>query len=92
VCPACKHHLRFDRTRDSSRKAATTASHALLVEGTIDQPDVGTAWEYSVLVSVRNERGEEIARHVAGVGALMPKERRTFTLAVEVFKPASGEK
>jgi hypothetical protein len=40
-----------------------------------------------VLVSIRNEKGEEITRHVAGVGALQSAERRSFTLAVEVFKP-----
>ncbi|MEY4931695.1 MAG: hypothetical protein RLZZ403_15, partial [Pseudomonadota bacterium] len=42
--------------------------------------------EYSVVISVRNERGEEIARKVVGVGAIDKGEQRTFTLAVEVFK------
>jgi hypothetical protein len=87
VCPACKHHLRFDRTRDSSRKASAATIQALRVEGTIEHPNVGESWEYSVFVSIRNERGEEIARHVAGVGAMNPLEKRSFTLAVEVFKP-----
>lgn len=87
VCPACKHHLRFDRSRDSSRKAPVPATQALRVEATIEHPSVDEAWEYSVFVSIRNERGEEIARHVAGVGALTASEKRSFTLAVEVFKP-----
>jgi uncharacterized protein YbaR (Trm112 family) len=87
VCPACKHHLRFDRTRDSSRKVSAPPVQALRVEGTIEHPNVGESWEYSVFVSIRNERGEEIARHVAGVGAMNPREKRSFTLAVEVFKP-----
>jgi hypothetical protein len=39
------------------------------------------------MVSVRNERGEEVSRQVVGVGALNPSEQRTFTLAVEVFAP-----
>jgi hypothetical protein len=59
----------------------------LLVEGAIEHPDAGEAWEYSILVTVRDGSGEEIMRHVAGVGALHPQERRSFTLAVEVFTP-----
>jgi len=59
----------------------------LRVDGTIRHPPSGESWEYSVMVSIRNERGEEIARHVVGVGALQPSEQRTFTLAVEVFTP-----
>ncbi len=42
------------------------------------------------MLSIRNDRGEEIARQVVGVGALHPAERRTFTLAVEVFTPADA--
>jgi len=40
-----------------------------------------------MVVSIRNERGEEVARQIVGVGALVASETRTFTLAVEVFKP-----
>lgn len=40
-----------------------------------------------MIMSIRNERGEEVARQVVGVGALLPTEARTFTLAVEVFTP-----
>ena len=39
------------------------------------------------MISVRNERGEEVTRQVVGVGALQPGEERTFTFAVEVFAP-----
>jgi hypothetical protein len=42
-----------------------------------------------MVLSIRNERGEEVARKIVGVGALQPAEERTFTLAVEVF--ASGK-
>jgi hypothetical protein len=45
------------------------------------------AWEYSVVVVVKNERGEEIARHIAAVGALPPGEARTFSCSVEVVTP-----
>jgi hypothetical protein len=55
----------------------------------IEHPAVGEPWEYSVLLSIRNERGEEITRHVVGVGVLQPSDRRSFTVDVEVFKPGS---
>jgi hypothetical protein len=48
---------------------------------------VGEAWEYSMMLTIRNERGEEIARQQVGVGALQPAEQRTFTLSVDVFTP-----
>ena len=41
-----------------------------------------------MVLSIRNDRGEEIARQVVGVGALRANEERTFTVAVEVFRPA----
>ncbi|HEY3935628.1 MAG TPA: hypothetical protein VGL65_13535 [Gemmatimonadales bacterium] len=84
VCPACKHRLRFDA---STPQRATPSFSPLRVEGTIRHPQEGGAWEYSVLLSIRNERGEEVARQIVGVGALRPTEQRTFTLAVEVFTP-----
>lgn len=40
-----------------------------------------------MLVSVKNERGEEVSRQIVGVGALQPGEARTFSFAVEVFAP-----
>ena len=88
VCPACRHHLRFD---PGAAARAVPAFLPLKVEGTIRHPELGEPWEYSVMVSVRNERGEEIARHVVGVGALQPSEYRTFTLAVEVFIPSGAK-
>ncbi|MGH7582603.1 MAG: hypothetical protein ACREL5_05205, partial [Gemmatimonadales bacterium] len=67
--------------------AARPTFTPLQIEGTIHHPDVGEAWEYSVMLTVRNDRGDELARQMVGVGALSSSERRTFTLAVEVFKP-----
>ncbi len=84
VCPSCKHHLRFD---PGAAQRAQPSLVPLRVVGTIKHPPVGEPWEYSVMVSIRNEKGEEINRKVVGVGALQPAEQRTFTLAVEVFKP-----
>jgi hypothetical protein len=73
------------------QRAVAPSFSPLKVEGTIRHPVGGGPWEYSVVVSVRNDRGEEIARHVVGVGALHPSEQRTFTLAVEVFVPVDGK-
>jgi hypothetical protein len=60
---------------------------ALQVEGKIRHPPQEDPWEYTVLVYVRNERGEEVARHVINVGALANAEERLVTLAVEVMPP-----
>ena len=87
VCPACRHHLRFGAAAAEGQQATDTPLH---VEGTIRHPPGGAAWEYSMLLTIRNERGEEVARQVVGVGALHPNEERTFTLAVEVFGGDKG--
>ena len=86
VCPGCQHHLRFDPKALIERRAQSTFS-ALRIEGDFRNPEGVESWEYSVVVSVRNERGEEIARKVVGVGALDPRESRTVTVSVDVFAP-----
>jgi len=88
VCPACRHHLRFDPGAATRAQPSFTP---LRVEGTIRHPAAGEAWEYSVMISIKNEKGEEVTRQVVGVGALQPEEQRTFTLAVEVFTPADAK-
>ncbi|HEV8355882.1 MAG TPA: hypothetical protein VGQ17_03845 [Gemmatimonadales bacterium] len=87
VCPACRHHLRF---APGMAQRAPPSFSALRVEGTIRHPTTGEPWEYSVMLSIRNDRGEEITRQVIGVGALQPAEQRSFSLAVEVFTPAGA--
>jgi hypothetical protein len=86
VCPACHHHLRFD-PKAAVEKRIQATSTPLRVEGLFRHPAAGGAWEYSVVVSICNERGEEIARKVVGVGALQPNEARTFTVSVDVYAP-----
>lgn len=86
VCPACQHHLKFGPAAEAARKAAVTVT-PLKVEGTINHPAGAEPWEYSVVLAVRNERGEEVARQVVAVGALQNQEARSFTLAVEVIPP-----
>jgi hypothetical protein len=85
ICPACKKYLRFDP--GAAARAVPTFS-PLRLESSIRHPDVGEPWEYSIVVSIKNDRGEEITRQVVGVGALQPNEGRTFSVAVEVFAPS----
>jgi hypothetical protein len=87
VCPGCQHRLRFDL---QPTKHTWTSSCPLRVEGTIRHRMGGEPWEYSVVLAIRDEKGEEIARQVVGVGALKPAEERTFTLAVEVLAPTAA--
>src|SRR5687767_333198 len=83
VCPGCQHHLRFGS--DAAQKVEVR--NALQIEGRIKHPPGEEPWEYSVVVYVRNERGEEIARHVINVGALEKAEERVVSLAVDVMPP-----
>jgi hypothetical protein len=80
VCPACRGHLRYD---DAAIARAKTAIHPLQIEGTITPPDGDTVYEYSMVLSIKNDRGEEIVRQVVGVGALQPHEKRPVADAVE---------
>ena len=84
VCPACQHHLRFDPKAIVERRLQPAFS-ALRVEGGFKHPAGGEPWEYSVVVSIRNDRGEELARKVIGVGALGPNEGRQVMVSVDVF-------
>jgi hypothetical protein len=85
ICPGCLHHLRFDQ---EAAKRQVAAASALRVEGVIAHPSTATVpWEYFVVISVRNERGEEVTRQVVNVGALQNAEKRTFTLSVDVMQP-----
>jgi hypothetical protein len=90
VCPGCHHHLRFDPNSSIESRAQPTFS-ALRVEGAFKNPEGAAEWEYSVVVSVRNDRGEELARKVVSVGALDPRESRTVTLSVDVFTPRGAK-
>jgi hypothetical protein len=86
ICPGCLHHLRFD-TEAAKRQVA--AKPALRVEGVIRHPPLEEAWEYFVVISVRNDRGEEVTRQVVSVGALQGNEKRTFALSVDTM-PATA--
>lgn len=89
VCPACQHHLRFDPKAIVERRQRATVT-PLRVEGSFRHPEGGSsAWEYSVVIAIRNDRGEELERRVVGVGALQAGEGRTVSLSVDVFAPDS---
>ena len=85
ICPQCRHHLKFGAAAVPQGKVDSFS--ALQVQGELRHPEQGGDWEYSVVMSIRNERGEEISRQVVGVGALRPTELRTFTFSVEVQAP-----
>jgi hypothetical protein len=87
VCPACKKHLRFESTPAAQAAASVPTFSPLRLEGSVRHPDAGAAWEYSIVISVKNDRGDEVTRQVVGVGALQPGEGRSFTFSVDVFKP-----
>lgn len=81
VCPACRHHVRFDA---QAAEAEAPVPSPLRIEGSIRQPADVSSWEYTVVVTIKDDRGQEIARKLIGVGAMSPNEQRTFTLAVDV--------
>lgn len=87
ICPACLGYLRFERS--AWQPTAVAELSPLRVSGTIRHPAEGEPWEYSMVLTIRNERGEEVARQVVGVGALNPLEERSFTLTVDIFRPGS---
>ncbi|HEX7917695.1 hypothetical protein [Rudaea sp.] len=89
VCPSCKHHLRFGVGPAAGEALAATVT-PLRVEGSFRNSE-GSAWEYSMVLTIRNERGEEIARRLVGVGAIQPDELRAFTLSVEMT-PTAGKR
>ena len=81
ICPSCRHYLRFDSADAQPVAANITPLH---VEGKIRHPSEGGAWEYSVVLTIRDDEGNEVAHQVVGVGAMHAGEERTFSLAVEV--------
>ena len=88
VCPACRHHLRFD---PRSGPVEWTSVYPLRVEGKIRHPAHAQPWEYSIVLTIRDDRGEELTRQVLGVGAIKPSEERSFELSVEVLTPVAAE-
>jgi hypothetical protein len=82
ICPQCRHHLKFGAA--AAPGELTKSFSALRVEGAVRHPEQGGECEFSVVLAIVNERGEEVSRQVVGVGALRPSESRTFRLSVDV--------
>jgi len=82
VCPGCRHHLRFDAEAAQRQEAAIRAFE---VAGQVCHPPGEDPCEYSIVVTVRNEKGQQIARQLVAVGALSGGEHCTVELAVEVL-------
>ncbi len=45
----------------------------------------------AIVVSVRNERNEELARHVVNVGALQVQNAVRFSLSIDVADPKASQ-
>ena len=88
VCPACKHHLRFENRRGAEPLPASQV--ALRVSGQFARAVALGPGEYHVVVVIRDAGGAELARKVIGVGGLAPGEERKVDLTVEIFDPPSG--
>jgi len=86
VCPSCRHHLRFV---PGAEVPASPAITPLRIEGSIRHPPDGEPWEYTIVISIHNDRGQEIAHKLVGVGVMNPNEQRNFTLSVEAVTAKS---
>jgi hypothetical protein len=89
VCPACRHHLRFENRRGAEQPVAASQV-ALKVSGQFARGPDSSPGEYHVVVVIRDAGGAELARKVIGVGGLAPGEERKVDLSVEIFDPPSG--
>lgn len=85
-CPACHGRMHYEATVAEP----PPRSMPLQVEGTLQCAPGESPLEYTMLLSIRDERGVELARHVVGVGALRSSERRHFTLTVETAEVDAG--
>lgn len=85
-CPACRGHLHYAAC-GSEPPARATPLH---VEGTLQCTSGAAPVEYTMLLTIRDERGVELARHVVGVGAVRSSELRHFTLTVEAADVEAG--
>ncbi len=88
VCPACRHHLRFESRRGEEPRPASQV--ALKVSGEFARASAAGPGEYHVVVVIRDAGGAELARKVIGVGGLAPGEERKVELSVEIFDPPTS--
>ena len=88
--PRKREHLSCLSPSPETWAGGGTGGRALFrlhVEGTIRHPAGNTPWEYSVTITIRNQKGEEVARQMVGIGSMSGNDLRTFDLSVDVFAP-----
>ena len=90
VCPACRHHLRFEKRRGGDPAPQAASQVACKVSGEFARQAAAGPGEYHVVVVIRDTGGAELARKVIGVGGLAPGEERKIDLLVEIFDPPPG--
>jgi hypothetical protein len=90
ICPGCHHHLRFNTVGNANAEPQPAAVSAMRIEGSIHHVVKEESCEYCVVVAISNERGEKIARHVVGVGALQPGEQHHYSFSVELMPVRSA--
>ncbi|NIO06493.1 MAG: hypothetical protein GTO40_00360 [Deltaproteobacteria bacterium] len=83
ICPECHHFLRSDAVHPP--EPPSVMYQPLKVEGSIQHPALSKPSEYSVILTVHDENGEELSRRVMAVGAIHPAETKKFTFWVEVY-------
>ena len=89
VCPNCRHHLRFGV---EAARRQEEAIRALAIEGQVAHPQGEEPCEYSIVVTVCDSKGQQIARKLVAVGSLRGGERCSVALEVEVLPPAARER
>ena len=80
VCPGCRHHLRF--STDASQSTSDEGYTALSVDDSISHKVGSEPCEYFVVLDIRDERDQQLARQVVGVGVLQPGEKRHLNVSV----------
>jgi hypothetical protein len=80
ICPGCRHHLRFNT--DASQSTSDEGYTALSVDGSISHKVGSEPCEYFVVLDIRDERDQQLARQVVGVGVLQPGEQRHLNVSV----------
>ena len=88
ICPGCRHHLRF--SADATQSAPDEGYCALSVDGSISHKVSTEPCEYFVVLDIRDEHGEQLARQVIGVGVLQAGEVRRLNVSVGM-KPVRAQ-
>lgn len=93
VCPGCNGHLRFGPATGAVAGVLQPATvTAFKIEGSFDNPVAGAPREYTVVVTIRNQRGELVDKKIIGVGLLGAGDQRSITLTVDMAAPPPRSK